>query len=317
MRPEPRSMTAADIMALVAGVGLGIVLHPPKAGALAQPAALGGDPAIARQAFMLSLSVTFAVVAVAVVVIARLIRYDRRARPAEWLAILAAIVLASDRPDWQVDHAINVYFGKFRKANVSFATLRWAMAGLATMTILGIFGVIRLESRALPPWVKSLAVAWLAFLTLWGPIRVMGINGPDLLAPSGGFGGGIGPATYWLTCQHLAWVPFGLVFGVPLIAAIDARVRRFPWAWTDWAGVTSFLVALLVAATLRRGMVPGLSVLSAIEKGLDIAWVFGVSLLSRWILIRSRPAWSRWFDTPEPGQGVASTSGDASPASSA
>jgi len=212
---------------------------------------------------------------------------------------------------------VNLILGSFTTAEASFFLLRWAVAGFVTLAIVLGLAALRVGRGALPPWQKTASVASLALLAYWGPIQVLGINGPDLLAPSDGFGAGIGPATYWMTCQHVAWAPLGLLFGVPLIAAIDARVRRFPWAWTEWAGLCSFLVALLVAATVRRGMVPGLSILSAIEKGLDIAWVFGVSLLSRWLLIRLRPAWSRWFDAPRPRQTVAATSGDASPAKTA
>ncbi len=308
MRPEPRSMTAADMMALVAGVGLGIVLQQPVQRFNA------GRPYPDRGVSDLVMA---AAVAVSVVVIARLIRYGRRARPAEWLAILVAIFHASDRPEWQVDRAINLVLGSFMRADVSFSTLRWAMGGLAAMMILAGLGVLRRERDSLPPWFKTVATAWLAFLAIWGPIQVIGINGPDLLAPSSGFGAGLGPAVYWMICQHLAWVPFGLLFGVPLIAAIDGRVRRFPWAWTEWAGSITFLVALLVASTLRKGMVGGLSTLSAIEKGLDIAWFLGISLVSRWALIRLRPTWSRLFDPRPRAQASAAPPTSSSPARTA
>ncbi len=315
MLREPRSMTAADMMALAAGVGLGIVLRPALPRGVFHPVLISSSWA------------TVGAVAISVVVLARLIRYGRRARPAEWLAILAAIYQVTDRPEWQVDRAIEQVLGfglgsalggdpPALGGDVSFSGPRWAVAGLTALMVAGGLVLLRVGRAGFHPWFKTLATAWLAFVALWGAIGVIGIDGPNLLAPSSGFGAGIGAATYWMACQHLAMIPLGLLFGVPLIAAIDARVRRFPWAWTEWAGSGTFLVALMLAAALRRGQIDGISTLSAIEKGLDIAWFLGVGLLSRWILIRLRPAWSAWFDAP-PTRQRSEVSTEASPARTA
>ncbi len=303
MRSEARSMTPADMMALAAGVGLGIVLRPPLPRGFVHPALVASS------------WTTVAAVAVSLVVLTRSVRFRRGARPAEWLAILAAIYLVTDRPEWQVDAAINLVLGRFMRADVSFSRLRWAMAGLASLAILAGLGVLRAERRTLPPWLKTMILAWLAFLALWGPIEVIGLHGPDLLAPSQGFGRGPGPALAWIGCRLLARVPLGLLFGIPLIAAIDGRVRRIRWAWTEWSAFAVFLVAWLLAATLRRTLVPAPSLLAAAEKGLDGAWVVGVGLLSRWALVRFGPTWRRWFEAPDLDQGLAATSIEASPAS--
>ena len=124
MRREPRSMTAADAMTLTAGVGLGIALaDPPEPGPTVHPV-------------LMSLSwVTVGAVAVSIVVLARLIRYRRRAKAAEWLAILVSIYEVTDRPEWQVDRAINLIYGSYLSAEVLFTWPQWATAGL-TATII-------------------------------------------------------------------------------------------------------------------------------------------------------------------------------------
>ena len=199
-------MTPVDAMALAAGVALSFQVRP----------IVGAYPyAVPPPSVMLVIVVAWffwiANTAVSTVAAARVVRYRRGPRPAEWLAVMTTLagVLAMG-PGLPVDRAIDALPAAMAEMLVAMAAWRWVMAGLMLGGIAAGFGLLRAGRSVLPPWARSAGVAALAYLTLAGPIEVVRIHGPDLLAPSGGFGPGNGWLFFWLACQWASVLPMGL-----------------------------------------------------------------------------------------------------------
>src|SRR3954451_19217082 len=103
-RPEPRSMILADVMAVVAGLGIAF-LFPPNSGMLPfMPIPVW---------FIVASLVVWALQALgfatALAVLMRQLTYRRPANPAEWLAILIALLL-SQRAIPNLDTVVNWLF---------------------------------------------------------------------------------------------------------------------------------------------------------------------------------------------------------------
>lgn len=286
-------MTLGDSIAMVAGVGLGLGTVPPLGGWAA-------STPTAAVALVLTIITGLWVLAVAIaaVVLARSARHRRRPRPAEWLAILIAVAGLAFRPAAGLDRAVAALFAGLRTADVSFAALRWLLALAATAAIVAGLVGLRLTRRILPAWAKTVVLAGLAFVALWGPIEVIGLNGPDLLTPSTGFGAGDGWTLYRGACLLAAQLPMGLVFGLPLIAAFAERLRRPAWTWTEWASLGLSSAVALAISTLYRGEFRQPSVAWATERFLGVLWLLAIGLISRLILVRLGPGWRRWLDGP-------------------
>jgi len=301
-------MTPVDMMALAAGVALSFQFRP----------IVGAYPyAVPPPSVMLVIVVAWffwiANTAVSTVAAARVVRYRRGPRPAEWLAVMTTLagVLAMG-PGLPVDRAIDALPAAMAETLVAMAAWRWVMAGLMLGGIAAGFGLLRAGRSVLPPWAKAASVAALAYLTLAGPIEVVRIHGPDLLAPSGGFGPGNGWLFFWLACQWASAVPTGLMFGVPAVAALMERIARRSWRWDEWAGVTAPMMVALPLASLYRGSFSPPSFWWGVERALVAAWFLGLGLLSRFLIVKFGPAWSRWLGDQAGESG--SNSSEASPA---
>ncbi len=299
-------MTPVDAMALVAGVALAFSFRPGV-----NPYAV--PPPWVMFVIVLSWIFWIMTAAVSAVVAGRLIRYRRGPRPAEWLAILTTFYgILVMGPGIPVDRAINLLPSGFLASVATMAAWRWLVAGLALALIAAGLGLLRAGRAILPGWLKGAGLAAVAFLALAGPIEVVRLHGPDLLAPSDGFGPGGLAMLHWLTCQLIAGIPLGLFFGVPAIAALMERVRRDRWRWDEWAGVILPILVALPMAALYPGNFPTLSAEWTAERALLGGWFLGVGLLSRLVVVKLGPAWSGWLGDQAGESG--STSSEASPA---
>jgi len=287
MREEPRSMTLGDVVAMVAGVAVGLGCSPRATGRFSPQT-------------MLIFAITWGFWALAVmlvfVVAGRLARYRRRARPAEWLAILVAVAGLAFREGWRMDLAVSAVFAAARTTDWSFDLLRWALGGLAMVGVLAGLGLLRAGRQVLPPWAKTAILAVLAGLALWGPIDVVGLRGPDLLAPASGFGPGDGPILNHVACWLVARLPIGLLFGVPAVGALAERIHRRPWTWVEWASVALAMAAGLLLSPLYRFELTRLSAAWVAERGMVGAWFLAVGLLARLLVVRLGPGWGRFLD---------------------
>jgi hypothetical protein len=157
--------------------------------------------------------------------------------------------------------------------------------------------------RVMPHWAKTLVLATLALVLLWGPLDVFAREAPWLLPSWTEERPGW---LFWayLECrQYAAMLPSGLLFGVPATAALARRNRKEsrPWVWTEWMGLgTAMLLGLLWLGSLfllRSEWPP--DNLNA-ERVVVPVWVVGVWWLSRAIVRRFGDAWDRWLNPGEP-----------------
>jgi hypothetical protein len=306
-------MTMIDAMCLAAGVALALALSF-RGGPI-----VGGFPyAVPAPQVMLVLFVAWVfwvgAASTSLVVAARLACYRRFPRPAEWLAILMALLgQQAIGPEQPIDMLTRLLPFGMMGAMDTFASWRWTTAGLAAAIVGSGLGLLRLLRDLLPPWARTAWLVALAYLTLAGPIYTIGSEGALLLGPSGGFGPGRLSMLHWFACELVATTPLGLILGVPVMATLIERVRRVRWRWTEWACMIVCLMIALALSPLYHGNFPYPSIGWAAERGLLGAWFIGVGILSWFILNRFLPIGARWLlgQTEEPG----STPIDSSPAS--
>src|SRR5437016_1383438 len=122
--PEPRWITVADLVVIVAGVAL-LMTIPPRA--LGWPPYLSPPPFLFFVVFGgLRLTVGFGLV-LALVVLFRRGRYGGRVRPAEWLALgLAAVGLLELVPN--LDEVVNIYYAAVGSNALDFGLARWLLS---------------------------------------------------------------------------------------------------------------------------------------------------------------------------------------------
>jgi hypothetical protein len=294
-RPEPRSMILADVMALVAGLGIGLLL-PPNSGMLP----FMPIPVWFIVASLVVWSLQALALATALAVLVRQMTYRRPAHPAEWLAVLIALLLVL-RVVPNLDTVVNWLFSPGWTSN-SFGLCRWILGGAAMAAFLLGLAVLNFVRRVMPYWLKTLLLAAFALILIWGPFQAFSMEGPWLL-PSGT---GLQPKwLFWIYGEGLryaTWLPPGLLFGVPATAALAEWRRRGSrrWVWIEWVGIA---IALLLGFLwigdlyLRSEWPPDR--LNA-ERVVMPLWVIGIWWLSRRGIAHFRDAWGRWLMSPEP-----------------
>ena len=289
-------MTLVDAMTLVLGVALAFVATPGRMFFLHMPA-------VWILAFFGLIDLTRGLLlAVSLVVLARVAMYRRMPRPSEWLAILVTASMVAERPELNVDGLVNRLYAAFPGLNGStfdFGKCRWLIAGVELLVVLAGLLAIRLVRRRFPTWSKILALTGLATLTISGPFAVFGLQGADLISPSEGFGPGFGPIllrkAYWLAAQ----VPLGLLFGIPAFQALAERIGGRRWAWTEWGGASLSLAIGVILLVFDRNEFPIPSWGWIIELSMTLSWIFIVFLLSQVIVNRLGLTWRRWIGDPD------------------
>ena len=281
-------MTLVDAMALVLGVALAFVAIPGRSFFMHMPAvwvlAYFGLVDLIRG---LSL-------ALSAVVLGRLARYRRMPRPSEWLSILVTASMLAGRQELNVDGFVNRLYASFpglARSPIDFGGWRWAIAGVELVFLVVGLAASRLLRDRLAPWSKALGLAGLATLAISGPLAVFGLQGADLVTPSGGFGPGMGPIllrkSFWL----LAQLPMGLLFGVPAVAALAERVEGRPWGWTEWVGASLALILGTITVIFDRNEFPIPSGGWIAEHAMTLAWLVVAFLLARMLVFRVGPGW--------------------------
>jgi hypothetical protein len=291
-------MTMMDTIALVVGVALGFVLiHPPSNG-----------PVIAwltpRQIILFRVVAVLVgmALAVSVVSLARVVIYQRMPRPSEWLSILVSSVLIAGH-GFSIQDAFRVFLNDFpviEDLPLSMIAREWLMGLVLTIPVVSGLLLVRLTRRIFPYWLKTLLLIGCALIAALGPLSVIGIHGADLISPSEGFGPGGGSILYRSALGLIAFLPFGLLFSVPAVAALAERLRRADWKWTEWAGSNASAMVIVSLTLLYRAEFPELTWGWLAERVLLLIWFVVVGLLGRWIVIHIGPAWNRWFGLVPP-----------------
>jgi len=286
-------MTIADMLAVVAGVGIAITCPLSPLASYLPYAQIPVLSLIIVASIWFSLALALAT---SLAVVLRQVNYRRMAYPAEWVAILLGLTMLKPALP-NLDNVVNQAF-RSDWLSTSFGLCRWIVSGAGMIVFLAGFVVLGVLRRVLPHWLKTLVLATMALAMLWGPIDVFSREAPPY-APSWT---GLRPKwVYWVyveSRQYAARLPLGLLFGVPVTAAMvqwrGRGSRR--WVWTEWigVGVGSILGLLwLVFLYLLRSESPpdGLNA----ERIVVPVWLVAIWSSSRFVVKHFGDDWNCWL----------------------
>ena len=299
-RPEPKGITLADLMVVVAGVAIGYALGPisAKPGILIDFYVSGTfiqyDPYIphTRPGFI-------AAFAIALAIVVRRARHGGRPRLGDWPALVAAGHLLGMVVLFRA-YAIAFPDGNLSEEDVimppqypAWRPDRWPWGVAWSLAALLLVGSLATLRRRIPGWLAAVGITTVATVLLCGPIYVFA----ESYDPEATMGLICGPAPidawwhyfrtdgYW----HLFLWPEWLLYALTTLAAVADLRRCGPRsrAWTDWA---SLAVIVVVAAlwwlaslfspnpmnvmTLAHVMVRGLLLLGVASMGLLILKIY-------------------------------------------
>ena len=281
-RREPRWLTVADLVVIVAGVALVMGIPWEARAAFASPLPLVFLALVAG----FRLTVVCALV-IALAVLFRRGRYGGPVRPAEWLALgLASLGLLDLVP--RLDGAVNSYYAAVGSTALDFGVARWLLsAPAAAGVVLVVAGLAFLmpQARAGSRFASALAVILIVgglFLWFWGPCEVVRLQLPWIMVPSPQ-----GEPTSWgwrlpvvVTLREVVanGLP-ALTWGI--LAAVTVRAwwagRRGPGTrvWTETAAFADAVLAALLFTVMGA--------LETGDAGWRVTWMVGLGVLSWWI----------------------------------
>ena len=210
-RPESRSVTLADCLAMVAGFGFAFASrqNPP----MPLPSMNIVIPVWVVVAWW-SIEILLAMaLATAVVVLVRQTTFRRPARPAEWVAILLGLLVFREALP-NIDDLVNRWLPNW--PDLTFGEGRWIICAIGTVVFLVGLAGLGLMRRALPHGLKTMILVASFLALMWGPSRVFALEGPWLL-PSPAIELTSPPLFWaWLEIRKYLWfLPSGLLFGYP------------------------------------------------------------------------------------------------------
>jgi hypothetical protein len=299
-RIEPRRVTLADTLAIVAGFGVAIALRPVP---YLPPPSMGIVVPIWFVVIWWSIGLLLTTaLATAFAIVVRQLMFRRPARPAEWVAVLLGLMIFREALP-NIDDMINQRFSPDWLSR-SFGLCRWIVGGIGAVMSLVCLAVLGLLRRMSPHGFKTIILAAAILALLWGPIRVFSMEFPWLIpsppiesTPAGVFWA-------WLEIRkYLGLLPLGLLFGIPATAALEDRRARTPRGrlWTEWPGPGISLILVfswLVYLYLVQSEWPPFD-LNA-ERVVVPFWIAGVWWLCRWIVNRLGDRWQRWLTPIDP-----------------
>jgi hypothetical protein len=183
-------------------------------------------------------------VAISAVVVTRTAQFRRHPRPAEWLALLVSVWFLSTTlppPDEFITGDFTVW--------------RWIIGGLAlVVSIVELLFAVRCARESA---MGTLLVCMAALILIWGPCAVLRLEFTNLFPWMERLGNGW---TFWLVLSALKFVavlPLAMVFGIPVVATIQARRRDHfqKLVWTQWLSMlcVTMIGMTLLALSLLRG----------------------------------------------------------------
>lgn len=288
-RPEPRRMTLADLVVIVAGVALVLAIPSRASGwplffappPLLYLVVMGGQRLVAGFGLVLALVVLF-----------RRGRYGGPVRPAEWFALgLASSGLVDAVPN--LDDAVNAYYVAAGSTALDFGVARWllsAPAAVGVVLIVAGLGLLRRRTRDGSRVASALTVVGIVvglFLWFWGPCQAARLQLAELLVPDlsgdpSSWGWRL-PAVQAIR-EVVANGPTALTWGLLAAATVrswraDRGGRARAWVWTERAAFADAVAAALLLLTAV-----GLHGPADFVRGVSwVATVAGVGLVSWWI----------------------------------
>jgi hypothetical protein len=235
-RAEPRPMSLADMMVVVAGCAVAHTLRPFFLGWVNAGSVYGLTSFFYHSLYFTArrplLIVAFATAAA---ILVRQARYTRMPRPAEWSAlVMAAALLSEALIEYAYDHWLAKPLGP---PDPSIVTVRWAAAW--TLPALACLTVLMVLRRRIPAWARTLILIAVTAMLFCGPVHgyFKGATG----APPRDTGAS---ATWAFQLRWAAWTDGGrwpelLVFGIPIALALCdwKKPAGGRWIWTEWAGL--------------------------------------------------------------------------------
>jgi hypothetical protein len=288
-------MTVADSIALVAGVALAFALvWMPEDGppiGFSTPGLM-----VISKVIVIFVGIT---AALSLVVLMRVITYQRMPQSVEWLAILIPTTFITSRPSIsdlviRISSSIDDYVSpRFFPATPE--GYLWVAGFLCSFAILGGLLMLRWTRNRLAPWLKTLGLMGLAMLAESGPFRFLRELGANLISPSDGFGPGDLAVLHRGLCILIAHIPIGLFYAIPAMGVVGERIRGVRWTWTEWASLSGSSMVGVSMLMLYRGEFSQFSLAWLAERGMVFAWLLVVALLGRLIVIHLAPAWNGWI----------------------
>jgi hypothetical protein len=297
---EPRWMSLADLMVVVAGCAIGYSLNPFIPG-WTRPIDVYGTGSFEYASLFWTARGPLLILgfAIAAAIVLRRARYGGTPRRAEWPALVLAAALVSTAV---LDHAYALRrtgppgSSDWRPDHWPWAAA-WSLSALAGLVLLVAF------RRRIPCWVRALALASLATMWLCGPAHVYFKQATG--APPQTVGS---TATWPFQLRWSGWLDCGrwpelLLFGVAIAAALSDRKRpgRCVWAWTEWAGLGIGLVLAMCWWLDRISLFDPTNPARLANVVVRALWLGGIGLFS-WLLVRGWDAvFARlieWADAP-------------------
>jgi hypothetical protein len=295
-RSDPRSLTLADMMSIIAGAAVGVALLGTGRFALPVAPYLPPLPLWFPILLLCSWCLLTLGASTSFAVIGRQMAFRRPAFAAEWLSILLALSLFKETVP-SVDGLVNRWF-PYPWVSTAFGQCEWILAGAGLfVALLGIL-VLAWGHRVCAPWAKTVLLAASLFLLLWLPLEVLARDGSVLFpAPPE-------RAPRWIIALateirvSIGRLPTGLVYAIPAVATLlqwkarGAAGRK----WTEWPGpVVALLLGLfyLVSLYVLRGEWPPDRLYA--ERAIVPVGILGLALLGWFLVNRLGPSWSKWF----------------------
>ncbi len=294
-RAEPRWVTLADTMAIVAGFGVAIAVRPVLN---LPPPSMGIVVPIGYFVVWWSIGLLLTTaLATAFAVVVRQMMFRRPALPAEWVAVLLGLLVFREALP-NLDDLVNRWF-PHEWMSRSFGLCRWIVGAVGALVFLLGLAVLGLLCRVLPHTLKTMILAASILALLWGPIQVFSIEVPWLIPSPPVESTPAGIFWAWLEIRkYLGDLPLGLLFGIPATAALMGWRARMAKGrlWTEWPGPGIGLVLILlwlIFLYLLRSEWPRDDLMA--ERFVVPFWILGVWWLCRLIVHRLGDPWRQWL----------------------
>lgn len=235
-------MTLLDWLLVFAGFGIAWVLPSP----ISAPPFIVLSPALLIGLLLLRVLMAFALV-ITLVVLGRQLLYGREVRPAEWLVVFAmSLTLCAIVPD--IDNTLEAISRAVTgQGAVHFQLWRSFAALVSLNAALVLLIACTYWRRVMPPVLKTLGLLVAVAAFWWGPIDMFERKLPFPSASVTDWQSAFLVELYLAIRSAWAALPTGLLFGIPVVAAIRSLVhRRRRHIWTEWAAMaTAGLLAAL------------------------------------------------------------------------
>jgi hypothetical protein len=291
---EPRGITILDLLAFIAGFAIALT---PFASQNAAPGPID-FPLLTVLVMSVWLPWTAEIV-VALDALERQFAYRRPLHPAEWMAILIALVGATFWIPPMEMWGVMLLSPILQPSD--YRVIRWILAAIAVFVLFAGSGALAMFRARLPIWTITLLLAPLVLLWFCVPVDVV-----ERLFPQRTLGADA-PGPRWLSWAYVElhnivtslprWVPFGIAT-VALWQERCTRSRR--WIWTQWlACIAATLFGLFFLVVLYGSFSGPVQEEQIVLRIVMPFWILAVLGVSWCILQAGRAIHAKWTPSSE------------------